>query len=247
MFIYNVSNGIKGSDGVLTFENSVLSPVLEITSNDIDKDFKTPAIIYIEFNKYVKSENDFYYYDYCLAKFENEKWSCVERCLSEDNKTFKLNSLGIYAVILNPLRYQKLTSASSSFIFQNLGYLLIIFAVVAVIVIITCYVISRISRFRTKYHNERYRLEALKRKKEEYQKQSTDVFGQTLGDNLMGLVYSKNKAYNVSNKNIKDSLSLSDEIDKKKEKVEKMRVANKRLNEDLQEWTKKCVQIQNQK
>ena len=92
-FIFNISSNIIGSDGVLTYENSVLSPVFNISSNDIFDDFIIPGLITIDHNIYSSNDlNNLNYDFYCLAKlngdFENGKWNCIERKKNEDQKFF---------------------------------------------------------------------------------------------------------------------------------------------------------------
>ena len=97
-FIFNISSNIIGSDGVLTYENSVLSPVFNVSSNDIFDDFIFPGLITIEHNIYSNNDlNNLNYDFYCLAKlngdFENGKWECIERKKNEDQNTFFLIQL----------------------------------------------------------------------------------------------------------------------------------------------------------
>ena len=84
IFIFNISSNIIGSDGVLTYENSVLSPVFNVSSNDIFDDFIFPGLITIEHNIYSNNDlNNLNYDFYCLTKingdFENGKWNCIEK------------------------------------------------------------------------------------------------------------------------------------------------------------------------
>ena len=64
----------------------------------------------------------------------------------------------------------------------------------------------------------------LQQQKREYELMSTDVFGQTLGDNILGLVYTKNPSFML---NVEDNDSKS-------------------LEEDVEELQKQCNNVENQ-
>ena len=106
-FIFNVSNSIIGSEGMLNFENSVMSPVFKFYSKENDIIFKFPGIINIAHNEY--ETNNLYYYDYCLAKLkgfdlstdklssniEENGWECVQRQSKEGQTEFSISEFGV--------------------------------------------------------------------------------------------------------------------------------------------------------
>ena len=256
-FLFNVSNSIIGSDGLLNFENSIMSPVFKFYSKENKISFKFNGKIDIAHNEYESSA--FYYYDYCLAKLKgfdlkNDKiideeehgWECVERQTEEDQTEFKISEFGVYAVILNPLR-NKATyygdSEAKNFFLENIKIILIVLAVIIVIVIAVFYIFSRITRYRKKYHASRERILLLKQQREEYENMTTDIFGQTLGDNINGIVYKTNPSYTVTEEVQKASGSLEDEIEKLQIECKNVTEQNDRLQKDIAEITKKYEQL----
>ena len=67
---------------------------------------------------------------------------------------------------------------------------------------------------------------------------STDVFGQTLGDNILGLVYSKNPSFmlNVLNDNNK---TLEDEVEELMKQCNNVENQNIRLQKNIDEIMQK--------
>ena len=257
-FLFNVSNSIIGSEGLLNFENSVMSPVFKFYSKDKDIKFKLAGIINIAHNEYESSA--FYYYDYCLAKLkgfdfekdtikESEKekgWECIERQTEDGQTEFQISDFGVYAVILNPLR-NKINyygdSAAKNFFFENVKIILIILGVIIVLIAIVSYIFIRVKRYRKKYHANREKILLLKQQREEYENMTTDIFGQTLGDNINGIVYKSNPAYTVTDEIQKSSGSLEDEIEKLQIECKNVNEQNERLQKDIAELTKKYEQL----
>jgi methyl-accepting chemotaxis protein len=250
-FLYNISNSIYGSEGVLNFENSVMSPIFKLDSYDRTMIFKINATINIEHNEYEASGLN--YYDYCLAKLDNfnmdidipnqgAKWVCVERQTTEGQTQFGINEFGVYAVILNPLR-DKINyfgnSKAKNFFLENVKFILIVLAVVIVVVALVFYIFLRVSRYRQKYHENRAKILLLQQQKQEYENMTTDIFGQTLGDNINGIVYKSNPAYTVSNEIKKSGSSLEEDIEKLQIECRNVDDQNERLQKDIADITEK--------
>ncbi len=244
-FIFNISSNIIGSDGILTYENSVLSPVFNISSNDIFDDFIIPGLITIDHNIYSSNDlNNLNYDFYCLAKlngdFENGKWNCIERKKNEDQNSFFFNSTGIYTIIIYPYK-NKIDNekiGSTNFFVHNLKTITIVLLIIIFLIAITFYIFSRIIRYREKYHESLQKMEYLKQQKKEYESMSTDVFGQTLGDNILGLIYSKNPSFmlNVQNDNNK---TLEDEVEELMKQCNNVENQNIRLQKNIDEIMQK--------
>jgi methyl-accepting chemotaxis protein len=257
-FLFNISNSIYGSEGVLNFENSVMSPVFKFYSKEENIEFKFPGKINIVHNEYEASS--LYYYDYCLAKLngfdltndkfdensENKGWECVERQTKEGQTEFTISEFGVYAVILNPLRNKAnyfSDSATKNFFLENVKIILIVLAVVIVVIAVVFYIFSRVTRYRKKYHANREKIMLLKQQREEYENMTTDIFGQTLGDNMNGIVYKANPAYTVTDEIKKAGTSLEDEIEKLQIECKNVSEQNERLQKDIEEVTKKYEEL----
>ena len=256
-FLYNVSNGIEGSDGVLNFENSIVAPVFKFFSEEFSEiKFNIPALLILEHNIYISSS--FHYSDYCLAKLSNfdmkndklnsngdSKWECIQRFESEEQKEFVLNEFGVYTIILNPLRNKRnyLEGGTKNFIFENMKVIIILLIIAFVIGIIIYYVFSRVMRYRGKYHENRAKIELLKQQREEYKQMQTDVFGQTLGDNLIGIVYAKNPGYNEEDEELKNVGGLENEIEEIERQCRNMEMQNERLKNNLDQLENEYKQV----
>ena len=257
-FLFNVSNSISGSEGILTFENSVMSPVFKFYSKEKDIKFKFPGKIDIAHNEY--EDSAFYYYDYCLAKLkgfdldsdkinlnsEEKGWECIERQTKEGQTEFQISEFGVYAVILNPLRY-KINylgdSTTKNFFLENIKIILIVLAILIVIIALVFYIFIRVKRYRKKYHENREKILLLKQQREEYENMTTDIFGQTLGDNINGIVYKANPAYTVTDEIKKSGSSLEDEIERLQIECKNVSEQNERLQKDIEEVTKKYNEL----
>ena len=245
-FLYNISNGIEGSEGVLNFENAIMSPIFKFFSEELSEiKFNIPALLVLEHNTYTSS--GFYYYDYCLAKLTcydminniinykgNSVWECVQRQERDYQKEFKLDNFGVYAIILNPLRNKTdYSTESKNIIKDNFKFILILAFALLFIGLIVFYIFSRVMRYRGKYHDNLHKIELLKQQKEEFKQMQTDVFGQSLGDNLIGIVYSKNPGYNEEDEELKEVGGLENEIEEIQRKCRNMEMQNEKLKENL--------------
>ena len=254
-FLFNISNSIPGSEGILTFENSVMSPVFKFyydTSYNTKLQFKINGKINIAHNEYEEAEG-LKYYDYCLAKLrgydldkdtltykENSGWECVERQTESGQTEFQLRDFGVYAVILNPSR-EKINyfgdSKEKNFFLENVKIILIVLAIIIVVIALVFYIFLRVTRYRQKYHENRSKILLLQQQKQEYENMTTDIFGQTLGDNINGIVYKANPAYTVTDEIKKSGSSLEEEIEKLQIECRNVNDQNDRLQKDIENIT----------
>ena len=246
-FLYNISNGIEGSEGILNFENAIMSPIFKFYSEDMPGiEFNISALLIMEHNTYTSSA--FYYYDYCLSRLSyydlkndkinyngKSKWECIQRQERDGQNEFKLNDFGIYAIILNPLRDEidYLEGDSKNILFENFKIMLLIIFIVFIFGLIVVYIFSRVMRYRGKYKDNLAKIELLKQRKEEYKQMQTDVFGQSLGDNLIGIVYAKNPGFNEEDEEMKEVGGIENEIEEIQRKIRNMELQNEKLNENL--------------
>ena len=120
--------------------------------------------------------------------------------------------------------------------------LLIIF-IVFIFGLIVVYVFSRVMRYRGKYKDNLAKIELLKQRKEEYKQMQTDVFGQSLGDNLIGIVYAKNPGFNEEDEEMKEVGGIENEIEEIQRKIRNMELQNEKLNENLQKLETEYKQV----
>ena len=66
---------------------------------------------------------------------------------------------------------------------------------------------------------------------------TTDIFGQTLGDNINGIVYKANPAYTVTDDIKKSGTSLEEEIEKLQIECRNVNDQNERLQKDIADIT----------
>ena len=260
-FLFNVSNSIYGSEGVINFENSVMSPAFKIYSdknNGAEIKFNLNGIVNIAHNEY-NDVSGLFYYDYCLAKLKNynmekdiiegnSKWECVERQSSEGQTEFQIKEFGVYSVILSPTR-EKVNyfgdSKAKNFFLENVKVILIVLACVVVVIALVFYIFLRVTRYRQKYHENRAKILLLQQQKQEYENMTTDIFGQTLGDNINGIVYKANPAYTVTEEIKKSGTSLEEEIEKLQIECRNVNDQNERLQKDIEEITDKYKSLSN--
>jgi hypothetical protein len=256
-FLYNVSNGIEGSEGILNYDNSIMSPIFKFFSEEMSNiEFSIPALLVLEHNTY--NSPSLFFYDYCLAKlsnfdFKNDKlnyngesqWECVQRFERDEQKEFKIEDFGVYAIILNPLRNKTNYEASDTknFIFENMKIIIILIIIVVLFSAGVYYVFSRVLRYRGKYRHNKAQIELLKQQKEEYKQMQTDVFGQTLGDNLIGIVYSKNPGFNEEDEEAQDVGGLENEIEEIQRQCRNLEMQNEKLKENLDELQEEYKQV----
>ena len=256
-FLYNVADALEGSEGVLYFENAIMSPVFKFYSEELSQiKFNIPALLVLEHNTY--NSPSLFYYDYCLAKLSNfdfkedklnykgeSQWECVERFERDDQKEFKIEDFGVYAIILNPLRNKINYEASDTknFIFENMKIIIILIIIVVLFSAGVYYVFSRVIRYRGKYKANKAQIEVLKNQKEEYKQMQTDVFGQTLGDNLIGIVYSKNPGFNEEDEEMQDVGGLENEIEEIQRQCRNLEMQNEKLKENLDELQEEYKQV----
>ena len=255
-FLYNVSNSIKGSEGVLNFENSVLSPVFKFYTKDKSLKFKMNGLMTVIHNIY--DVNGLNPSDYCLAelkgydlekdeinyKQEGVGWTCTEagRKVSDEQTGFIINKFGVFAVILNPLRQKRNylgDSEEKNFFLENVKSILIVFICIVLLLLLISYIFSRVGRYREKYHENRNKILLMQQQKQEYENMTTDIFGQTLGDNINGIVYKANPVYSATKEIKHKDTSLEEEIENLQIQCKNVNDQNTRLQGDIDELTEK--------
>ena len=105
------------------------------------------------------------------------------------------------------------------------------------------YLFSRVIRYRGKYKYNKAQIDLLKQQKEEYKQMQTDVFGQTLGDNLIGIVYSKNPGFNEEDEDMQDVGGLENEIEEIQRQCRNLEMQNEKLKENLDELQEEYKQV----
>jgi hypothetical protein len=276
-FEFDLNSVLPESGGKLNFENSVVSPIFQISTSlnvknetlklsgyvDISNDYYIEAYRRVskvkrlgkidpktispdntqKLEEYNAEDRSIYidpslnYTDYCFAQlvkynsdetitsisynsvFSDYYWRCLERKTSFDQTIFKLNSLGIFAVILNPERTASDDDISNktNFLLKNLLIILIAVIILIVVCAVIFYVFSRILRYREKYLDHKIKIKNLEKQIEEIRLMGTDVPGQTLGDNLAGIVFTKNPIHKI----VKIEKGSVAEIENQLEEVER--------------------------
>jgi len=242
--LYNISNAIPSSEGNLTFENSVLSSIISIDIVNAEKKLKRPATLFLEHN--FLSKKQFYTYDYCLAVLNKTVWSCVDRKERDDQKLFSFTELGTYAIVINPLRHKlKSDEDISSFLLNNLKIILIVVGTLIVVSVVMFYVFSRFLRYREKYKEHKSKIVNLQNQLEDYKNMSTDVLGQTLGDNMAGIIYTKNPCHQL-NESSENNNELENDIEETQRKCKIIEIQNKQVEEKIQELNDQYRAVKNQ-
>ena len=243
--MFNVSNGIPASEGNLTFENSVMSSVFTISIDDgINTTLTKPATIFLEHNFY--SKRQFKTSDYCLAILKNNEWICVNRKTREDQKIFSFSEFGTYAIVINPLRFKTLSDSNiSSFLLNNLKIILIIVGSLIVVSVVMFYVFSRFLRYRQKYKEHKSKIVNLQNQLEDYKNMSTDVLGQTLGDNMAGIIYTKNPSHQIS-ECVENNNELENDIEETQRKCKILEIQNKQVEERINDLNEQYRTVKNE-
>lgn len=233
--MFDIGNGIIGSEGDLNLYNSVLSPIISINIKDAENNFEFPASLKLHSSTYLGDW--FKNTDYCLAKLDNNKWLCTSRKTTEDQSLFPITSLGVYAVILNPERsYEYVTlSTYKSILFDNIKIVAIILGVIIFITVVLFYVFSRIVRYRGKYIDNKEKMINLQNQLEDSRNTVADVPGQTLGDNLLGIVFTKNPALSHVPSKKGMNHELENEIDDLQRKCKVLESQNRTIENKIQE------------
>ena len=101
---------------------------------------------------------------------------------------------------------------------------------------------SRILRYREKYKEKKEKLFNLNSQIEDFKNMSTDCPGQTLGDNIAGIVYSRNPSHSivVSSSSVQNKENQIEELQRRCKNVE---VINRQYEEKIQELNDQYKQI----
>ena len=257
-FLFNVSNSIVASEGLLNFENCILTPAFKFYAGRNSKtkiEFRLAGRIKFLHN-YYEEATTLLVEDYCLAKLrgfdldkdtiaegDDQGWECVERQTTEEQTEFQIKEFGVYAVMLNPLRkkYNWFSDTgdikAKNFFLENIKSILIVLGIIILLIALIFYIFFRVTRYREKYHENRTKIILLQQQKQEYENMTTDIFGQTLGDNINGIVYKANPAYTTNDDIKKGGTSLEEEIEKLQIECKNVSDQNDRLQKDIADIT----------
>ena len=233
---YRLANTILQSDGNSTFETNILSVIVNISITNCSQNFSIPGRMFLQHNSldYYSNLN---FSDICLAKLE-QNWVCIQRKIKRDQKFFSFNSTGVYSLLLKPKAYipkKNLNTETSNIILKNLTLIFIILGCCFLISIIIFYIFTRVFRYRIKYKEKKSELLNLHSQIEEFKNMSTDCPGQTLGDNIAGIIYYRNPSFSVvscCSSNVEKLEFTIEELQRKCKNTEKN---NKILEEKIQE------------
>ena len=185
------------------------------------------------------------YTDICLAKLNGKQWECQES-LPEIRKTDKfrlkgsINTQGIYAVILNPIRNENQLIIKKYWLISNLKAIAIIAAIIVVLVLAIGYYMLRQYRYRMKYKENQ--LLALNQQKEleNMADLNTTVVGQSFEDVARGIVFTDNPAYKKKADKDATAKRMKEESEyyRVSDTLNKLEKDNKLLKEKLDEAKK---------
>ena len=257
LLVYPYSN--NNGNYKLDYEYTILSTVLNITvaneniiwNNKLiltllyDFPYKHEGITNIKY--YNKRKNKIYsnmpldsLNDICLGKLEeNERlWKCVE--LSQEAKSYtnlqlkaSINSSGIYAVILNPKPNLNILPIEYNFYLKYLLPISLLIIFIITVLLIICYVFSRIYRYRRKYKATKVAYESTKI---EYNHvNNSHIVGETIGDQEEGVVWTQNPTYRKAK--YEGSSENSKNLEERRDKLIKRLKALEKNNKTLQERT----------
>ena len=241
-FPFLISDAIKDSDGDLTFENSVLSPIINITCPDCDEYFLNAGLLRIEHDQY-ESNNLLSYDYYCLAKLIDKKWNCFDtlpfnssnindvefkKCEENDDKKtfcnsrkknemqneFAIDSFGVFALVIIPVNKKIEEKILENVILDNLRLVLIIGAVTFVVIFILYFIFVRILRYRTKYLDNKKRIKNIVNEVKYMMNLSLAFPGATIGDAINGINFEANPSFKFKETIKSPVLELESEIEK---------------------------------
>lgn len=267
-FQFSISNSIKDSDGELNFENSVLSPVINITCTGCENKFINPGLLTIEHNYYVGK--DLSYQNYCLAKLVNNKWRCFDTIASQDNITrqnlhlsncnkgdivetslcgsrknsenqitFAIDSFGVYAVVIIPINKKIELIMKDNVIYTNLKLVIISSTVTATVIFIMYLIFIRILRYRQKYIQNKKRIENIQSGVSYMMNLNLSFPGATIGDALNGINFDKNPCYKFKE-------IAKDPIREKEEEIDRMATKCNNMEKNNNELMKEIDKIRDE-
>jgi hypothetical protein len=235
-FQYIIAKTIKDSDGDLNYENSVLSTIVKITCPDCGEKLKHPGILKLEHNQY--NNINLSHENYCLAKLENDKWRCFDtiiddknsKCNSEkkeneilcgsrkkknEQNTFAIDSFGIYAVVLIPINKEEKKIFGKNIFFENLELVILSFIISSLVIFILYHVFVRILRYRTKYLDNKKKIQFKKEAVSDMMNIKLEFPGATVGDITEKIQFIPNPAFKFTGVN-------KDPIKQKEEEIDRM-------------------------
>jgi len=258
-FLFRIANAIKDSDGDLNFENSVVSPVLNITCTGCEENFLNPGLLKIEHNSYISEE--LHFSNYCLAKLINRKWTCYDSkfiideetlkisnctkggienklCSSrktfENQDTFAIDSFGVYAIVIIPVNENPKKDVKDNIIFNNLKLVIIASTVTTAIIFILYFIFIRILRYRKKYIDNKKRIHNIKTGVANMMNMNLSFPGATIGDAINHINFEPNPCYKLKQINKDPIKEKEEEIDRMTMKFTGIEKMNEQLMNELE-------------
>lgn len=265
---------IPETDGILTYNSSILSTpfhihidfngrasnldfngTFEIKNRELEESVRSPFLskntAFDNSTMTSKEESIPVVYkrlitpnDYCLAAYNQTSnyFECIDRKIKYNQNEYRINKVGLYAVILNPERSS--IKGDSNFVINNFFLVFGIFIGLMIFVALIFFIITKVLRFREKYQDTKKRVDNLKNQLLEFKEMTTDVIGQTLRDNLEGIIFTKNPYHQIgsnsgTNSYLSEKESRVEDLEKKckflialfKSKEEEMKMKEKLLDE----------------
>ena len=244
--IFKVGNSLNDTDGVLDIKKTILSTIVNITIENLESSFTTPGLIYLKhnsFNKRLFNPNDA-----CFSKLSDDgkTWQCIQRKNNTNQNFFIFNDPGIYAVLLQPFNFvirNRENQKPQNIILDNLTLISIITGSTFVGLIVISYIFLRILRYREKYKENQSKLINLNNQMDDFKNFSTDSPGQTIGDNILGIVYTRNPSHSIVSTNIASIQSIETKIEDLQRKCKKIEESNKSFEEKIQEVNEEYKQL----
>ena len=219
---------------------------MNITIENLESSFTTPGLIYLKhnsFNKRLFNPNDA-----CFSKLSDDgkTWQCIQRKNNTNQNFFIFNDPGIYAVLLQPFNFvirNRENQKPQNIILDNLTLISIITGSTFVGLIVISYIFLRILRYREKYKENQSKLINLNNQMDDFKNFSTDSPGQTIGDNILGIVYTRNPSHSIVSTNIASIQSIETKIEDLQRKCKKIEESNKSFEEKIQEVNEEYKQL----
>jgi hypothetical protein len=234
-FTFILAKTIKDSDGDLNFENSVLSAIVNITCPDCSEKLRHPGILRLEHNQY--NNIDLGYENYCLAKLENNKWRCYDTIIDNKNSicnsdkkenkvlcgsrkkninqnSFAIDSFGVYAVVLIPVNKEDVKFFGRNIFFENLQLVILSVIISSLVILILYQIFIRILRYRTKYLENKKKIQFKKEAVLDMMNIKLEFPGATVGDTTEKIQFVPNPAFKFVSLNKDPLKQKEEEIDK---------------------------------
>jgi len=217
---YPYSKSIKNN--TLEYEYGVLSPAIkiELGSSSLSSSsilLNRPMEVSLAFNldevKRRKGKSNYLntFKDVCLGKLNETEnmFSCIsnsEMKIKTEMEVYilidKIDSFGTYAVIVNPKPDLKFIYVESNTSLEYFSIIIYSSSAFIGIIFVILYILNKINRFRMKYKFENKKKEMIDLKINEIQNIGCTNMGETIGDSLDKLIFTKNPCYKVDMKTV---------------------------------------------